>query len=103
MVRKAGRGFTMIKSSDIIIGLKALRGLTKKNKKKLLNKTNKVECDILAENDLQELLRLVIDAIMVLRTFTILPEDEQLIKNRIEFFSTLKDRVIKEIERRKKQ
>jgi hypothetical protein len=93
----------MIKSSDIIIGLKALRGLTKKNKKKLLNKTNKVECDILAENDLQELLRLVIDAIMVLRTFTILPEDEQLIKNRIEFFSTLKDRVIKEIERRKKQ
>jgi hypothetical protein len=57
---------------------------------------------ILVENDLQELLRLVIEAIAALRTFTVLPEDEQLIKNRIEFFSTLKNRVINEIEMRKK-
>lgn len=82
MVRKAGRTFTM---SKIIFISKV-----KKNS------------GILVENDLQELLRLVIEAIAALRTFTVLPEDEQLIKNRIEFFSTLKNRVINEIEMRKK-
>jgi ribonuclease HIII len=91
----------MIKSGDIITGLMILKSLTKRRKRTILHEVKKVESKTLEERDLEELLRLVIEAIMALRTYTILPENEQVIKGRIDFFVTLKNRVINEIEQRK--